>query len=193
MPRGRRAIDPVVAGAQIVVGLQALVARRVDPLDSAVLSTCQFHAGSAGNVIPEFAVLNGTVRTLRDATRDEMERNLRAVATHTAEAHGCTAEILYERGYPGVVNDRDATERARRAAATLVGQDNVVTARPPSMGGEDFSYMALKVPGCFVRIGQNDGGRFGTPVHHPRYDFNDAILPVGASLWATLVEQELPG
>jgi len=190
--RPHLSIDPVVAGSHIVLALQSLVSRRTDPLRSAVLSITQFHSGSAGNVIPDGAVLNGTVRTLDADVRDGMERMMREVAQATAATHGATAVLEYERGYPSVVNAPEPTARAVLAAERLLGFGNVVTAAPPTMGGEDFSYMALAVPGCFVRIGQRDGDIGATALHNARYDFNDAILPIGASFWATLVEQELP-
>ena len=190
--RPYRAIDPVVVGAQIVLGLQTLVARRVDALDSAVLSTCQFHAGSATNVIPDEALLSGTVRTLKLETRDAMERMMRELVQGIAAANGAEAEFTFERGYPSVVNDPAAVARAAMAGAKLLGEDKIIHERLPGMGGEDFAYMAQKVPGCFVRIGQADGEKGSKPVHTVLYDFNDDILPIGASLWATLVEQELP-
>jgi len=135
----------------------------------------------------------GSVRTLRPDVQDEVERLIPQIvnANATAAAHGATATIDYKRGYPPVVNNEDAADRAARAGAKLLGAERVLRQRPPTMGGEDFSYMAQAVPGCFVRIGQADGDRFTTQVHHPKYDFNDAILPIGASFWATLVEQEL--
>jgi amidohydrolase len=184
-------IDPVVVGSHIVLALQSIVARRTDPLNSAVVSITQFHAGSAHNVIPDTATLSGTVRTLRPEVQDEVQRLLSHIVTATAEAHEASATIDYKRGYPPVVNNAEAAERAARAGAKLLGVEKVLRQRPPSMGGEDFSYMAQAVPGCFVRIGQAEGARFATSVHHPKYDFNDAILPLGASYWATLVEQEL--
>ena len=190
--RPHRGIDPVVIGAQIVLALQTLVARRVDPLDSAVLSTCQFHAGTASNVIPDEAVLRGTIRTLKLETRETMRRLVGEVAEGIAKANGATAELTIEPGYPAVVNDAAAVARAASAGAKLLGADKVIHERLPGMGGEDFAYMAQKVPGCFVRIGQADGAKGSTPVHTVNYDFNDDILPIGASLWATLVEQELP-
>jgi len=113
------------------------------------------------------------------------------IAETTALAHGAQASVDYRRGYPPVVNAAAPTERAAAAAARLLGADKVLRNRPPSMGGEDFSYMAQAVPGCFVRIGQADGARGSVAVHHPKYDFNDDILPIGASFWAGLVEQEL--
>ena len=190
--RPHRTIDPVVIGSHIVLALQSIVSRRTDPLKSAVLSICQFHAGSAGNVIAEGATLNGTVRTLDATVRDETQQAMQEIIEATAAAHGATAVLDYDRGYPSVVNAAEAQARAVRAADTLLGEGHMITAAPPGMGGEDFSYMAQKVPGCFVRIGQRDGETGAVPVHNPRYDFNDAILPLGASYWATLVEQELP-
>ena len=189
--RPHQAIDPVVVGAQIVLALQTIVARRVDPIDSAVISITQFHAGSAGNVIPPDAALNGTVRTLKPAVQDDIERQMGEVVRSIAIAHGAEATLAYNRGYPQVVNARGPTESARRAAAKIVGEQHIIRQTPPRMGGEDFSYMANAVPGCFVRIGQAGKTAGKTPVHHPEYDFNDEILPIGASFWATLVEQEL--
>ncbi len=190
--RPHLSIDPVVVGSHTVLALQSAVSRRIDPLKSAVLSITQFHAGSAGNVIPDAAVLNGTVRTLDPDVRDEMERIMRETAEATAATYGATASLDYERGYPSVVNAPEPTRRAARAAERLLGAGKVITDAPPTMGGEDFSYMAQAVPGCFVRIGQRDGDKGAVPLHNARYDFNDDILPVGASFWAGLVEQELP-
>ena len=186
------AIDPVMVGAQIVVGLQALVARRVDPLHNAVVSVTQFHAGSAMNVIPEVAELGGTVRTLLPEVRDDMERLIPLVARNTAAAHEAEAEVVYTRKYPATVNHAAESDRAARAAARVLGDAKVHRNMPPVMGGEDFSFMLLERPGAFLFMGQKGAERGGVPVHHPRYDFNDDLLPVGASYFATLVEQELP-
>ncbi len=185
-------IDPIVVGANIVVGLQSLVARRTSPMSPVVLSICQFHAGTTGNVIPGEAVLNGTVRTLEPQIRRDMERMMGEVITGTAHAHGAEAVLEYEPGYPGVLNAPDPTERAARAASRLLGPDRVIRSRPPSMGGEDFAYMAQAVPGCFVTIGIADGDRGQAALHNAQYDFNDDALPLGASFWSALVEQELP-
>ena len=187
-----RSIDPIVIGAQIVLALQTIVSRRTNPLDSAVISICQFHAGSAGNIIPDDAVLNGTVRTLKPEVQDQTEALMRQIVESTAAAHGAVGVLEYGRGYPPVVNAAEATERAARAAAKVVGAENVIRSRLPGMGGEDFSYMAQRVPGCFVRVGQRTEERGHVGAHNVRYDFNDDILPLGASLWASLVEQELP-
>ena len=187
------AIDPVLVGSQIVVALQALVSRRTDPLDSSVISITQFHAGSAGNVIPETAELYGTVRTLCPETQGMMERLIAQVAQNTAAAHDAEAVVKYVRGYPPTVNHGAQTERAALAAARVLGQERVLRDRPPVMGGEDFSFMLLERPGCFVKMGQQGkDGRGGVSLHNPGYDFNDDMLPVGASFFAALVEQELP-
>jgi len=190
--RPHQTIDPVIVGSHMVLALQQIVSRRVDPVRPAVLSITQFHAGSTGNVIPDAAVLNGTVRTLDEDVRDMIEAAMHQTVAGIAEAHGATARLDYERGYPSVINAAEPTSRVAMAADRLLGPGNFVGEAPAMMGGEDFSYMANVVPGCFVRIGQRDGDRFGTSVHNPAYDFNDDILPLGASFWATLVEQELP-
>ncbi|MDJ0391427.1 M20 aminoacylase family protein [Roseomonas sp. E05] len=189
--RPHQAVDPVVAAAHIVVAAQTVVSRHTDPLDSAVVSLCMIHGGTARNVIPEEVTIEGTVRTLKAETRDAVERQLREVITATAAAHGAKAEITYERGYPSVVNSDAPVERARLAAAKLAGEERLVRERPPTMGGEDFSYMAQAVPGCFIRLGQADPSKENFSTHHPRYNFNDAILPTGIAFWASLVEQEL--
>jgi len=190
--RPQRSIDPVVIGSHIVLALQSILSRRLDPQEAAVISITQFHAGSAGNVIPEEATLNGTVRTLNPDVQDEIEPLMRQIIETTAAAHGATAVLDYERGYPPVVNAPSATERLALAASKIVGLENVVREGPPRMGGEDFSFMARKVPGCFIRVGQARADFGNVPVHNPKYDFNDEILPLGSSLWAALVEQELP-
>ncbi|MCO6418345.1 M20 family metallopeptidase [Siccirubricoccus sp. KC 17139] len=185
-------IDPVLVGAQIVVALQSVVARRTDPLDSAVISMTNFHAGSAVNVIPDSAVLKGSIRTLRPETRDLMEKLITQVAQATAAAHEAVAEVKYVRNYPPTVNHAAETERAALAAAKVLGEERVLRKRLPVMGAEDFSFMLLERPGAFVKIGQKGAEKGGVPVHHPLYDFNDDALPIGASFFATLVEQELP-
>ncbi len=186
------AVDPVLVGAHIVVALQGIVSRRTDPLDSAVISICQFHAGSADNVLPNEAELRGTVRTLKPETRDLMEKLIGQVAEATALAHGATAEVRYVRMYPPTVNHPAQTERAALATAKVLGEAGVRRDVLPVMGGEDFSFMLLARPGCFVMMGQAGKDKGAVPVHHPRYDFNDEMLPIGASWFATLVEQELP-
>lgn len=186
-------IDPVVVGAHLVLALQSIVSRGIDPAQPAVLSICQFHAGSAGNVIPDSALLHGTVRTRDESVRDRIELRIRELAESVAAGFGATAQVDYQRGYPAVINAPGPTEAAAKAAARVLGEENVHRTVPVRMGGEDFSYMANAVPGCFVRLGQRGpDGTGSTPVHHPRYDFNDEAIAVGAAFWAALVEQELP-
>jgi hippurate hydrolase len=187
----QRAIDPIVIAAQVLMALQTVISRRTGPMEQAVISICQFHAGTANNVIPDEAILSGTIRTRNDTVRDTIEKLVREVVQGTAAAHGATAEVELTRGYPSVVNDAEAARRAGDAAAAMLGEEHVVRHRPGGMGSEDFSYMAQAVPGCFVRIGQVEADRYRVGAHNPHYDFNDAILPIGASYWATLVEREL--
>jgi hippurate hydrolase len=189
-------VDPIVVGAQIVTGLQTLVSRRVDPLESAVISITQFHSGTAENVIPDDAMLLGTVRTLKPAVQDLLESAMRRVVETTAAAHDATASFTYKRGYPPTVNHADQARRAARAAATVMGEGRIHRDKPPVMGGEDFAFMLLDRPGAYIKLGQaqgsHDGGKGARQVHTVQYDFNDDLLPIGASFFAQLVEQEMP-
>ncbi|WP_421995909.1 M20 aminoacylase family protein [Roseococcus sp.] len=190
--RPHMSLDPILIGAQIVVAIQGIVARRVDPLDSAVISLCQFHSGTASNVIPDTATINGTIRTLRAETRDEMERLITQISQNMGAMYDAEVVVEYKRGYPPTVNHEAQTERAAIAAAKVSGADKVIRKRPPAMGAEDFSYMLIERPGCFLKLGQAGANKGGVPVHNTKYDFNDDLLPIGASFFATLVEQELP-
>ncbi len=182
--------DCVVAAAAIVIAVQTIVSRSLDPVDAAVISVTQLQAGDTSNVIPDHATLIGTSRSFRPEVQDEIERRLEHIAVSIAAAHGCSAELHYDRHYPPTINEVDATERAARAAAEVVGEENVLRQVPPTMGAEDFSFMLRETPGCYVWIG---GGRNDDDcsLHNPGYDFNDAILPIGAGYWAALVEREL--
>jgi hippurate hydrolase len=190
--RPHAGIDPVMIGAQILTALQSIVARRVDPLESAVISTTQFHAGTANNVIPDEAKLSGTVRTLIPAVQDMIEAAMRRVVEMTAAAHGATAEFTYNRGYPPTVNHAENARKAARMATLLLGEGKVHRTLPPVMGGEDFSFMLLQRPGAYIKLGQAAGARGAAPVHTVQYDFNDDLLPIGASFYAGIVEQEMP-
>ncbi len=189
--RPHQSIDPVLVGAHIVVAIQSILSRGVDPLDSAVVSLTQFHAGEADNVIPHTARLSGTVRTLRPEVQDRVEALLGNIAASTAAAHGAVATLHYTRKYPPTVNHAAETERAAAALGQVLGADKVMRERRPSMGGEDFSFMLLERPGAYLKLGQATPARGGVSVHHPNYDFNDDLLPIGASFFSTLVEQEL--
>jgi amidohydrolase len=182
--------DAVLAAGAIITSLHTLVGRIVDPQRAGVVSVTQVHAGETWNVIPERAMLRGTVRTFEASVQDTLETAVRAATEATAAAHRCTAELRYERLYPATVNDPQATERAARAAALVVGDDGVQRDLLPSMGSEDFAFMLRARPGCYVWLG-NGPMEGGMVLHSPHYDFNDVILPIGASYWATLVEREL--
>jgi amidohydrolase len=180
-------VDPVVLGAQIVLALQTIASRNVDPLDACVVSITRFQAGSASNIIPQSAWLNGTVRTLEAATRDLAEKRIREIAAGLAAAGGVTARVEYRRGYPATVNHPAQTEFAAKVARKVVGESHVDTNVAPVMGAEDFSFMLEARPGAFIFLGNGDSAK----LHHPAYDFNDAALPYGMSYWVELVETAL--
>ncbi len=187
MPHG--GIDTILIGSQIVVALQSVVARQVDPLKSAVLSVTSFRTESdAYNVIPERLELRGTVRTLDGAVQDLVEARLSEVVTGIATALGGRAEVEYERGYPATVNSPRETEFAAGVAAAVSGADHVDATAAPVTGAEDFSFMLEKRPGAFIFVGNGDTAG----LHHPDYDFNDEAIPVGCSYWVKLVETALP-
>ncbi|CAL77963.1 Putative Amidohydrolase family protein; putative hippurate hydrolase (Benzoylglycine amidohydrolase) [Bradyrhizobium sp. ORS 278] len=187
--RPNKCVDPIIAGAQIVTALQTIVARNVDPVESAVLSITRFHAGtSADNIIPQTAVIGGTVRTLDEEVRRLMDKRFKDLVTAMASGMGVEVEIDYEWGYPVVINHAEQTAFAAQVARSVVGPDQVSTDMPPRLGGEDFAYMLQARPGAFVFMGIGDGAG----VHHPEYDFNDDVIPHGISYWAKLVETAMP-
>src|SRR5262249_44503136 len=182
--------DPVVAAAHVVTALQSVVSRTISPFDTAVVSITQIHAGDAYNVIPEEVRICGNCRAYRNEVMDRMEANIRRVAENTAAAYGTTARLDFRRGYPPLVNHARETEIACDAAALVVGEANVDRNGTPRMASEDFSYMLEARPGAFIFLGNGDGD--GTcDVHNPRYDFNDEILPIGASYFVRLIEMTL--
>jgi hippurate hydrolase len=182
--------DAVVAAAHVVTALQSVVSRTISPFDTAVVSITQIHGGDAYNIIPEEVHVRGNCRAYRTEVMDRMEANIRRVAENTAAAHGATAHLDFRRSYPPLVNHARETEIACDAAALVVGEANVDRNGTPRMASEDFSYMLEARPGAFIFLGNGDGE--GTcDVHNPRYDFNDEILPVGASYFARLVEMTL--
>ncbi len=180
-------VDPVVVGAQIVLALQTIVSRNIDPLDSCVVSVTRFEAGTASNIIPQSAWLNGTVRTLRATTRDAVEKRIHEIAAGIAAAGGATARVEYRRGYPTTVNHAKETDFAAKVARKVAGESHVDANAEPVMGAEDFSFMLEARPGAFIFIGNGDSAK----LHHPSYDFNDAALPYGMSYWVELVETAL--
>jgi amidohydrolase len=185
------AIDPIVVAAQIVTGLQTIASRNVHPLESAVVSVTQIHGGDTWNVIPETVVLRGTSRSFNPIVRDQIEPAIRRIAEGTCRACGAQMEFRYERRYPPTLNAAAETEIAAAAAVSLVGQDNVRRDMLPSMAAEDFAYFLEKKPGAYIWIGNGTAEAGGT-LHSPHYDFNDAILPLGASYWVRLAEAVLP-
>lgn len=177
MPNG--CVDPIVVGMAIVNALQTIVSREVDPTESAVISTCTFHAGHAGNVIPETAEIGGTVRTFSPEVRDLIERRLGDVAEGIATSTRATAKADYRRGVSATVNEPEMAEIARTAAISVVGEDQV---RPqiPTMGGEDFSAFLEERPGCYFFVGTNNEERGLTwGHHHPRFDIDERALGIG--------------
>jgi hippurate hydrolase len=186
--RPHKSVDTVLVGASIVTALQQIVARNVDPIDNAVVSITLFQAGTTDNVIPQHALLRGTVRTLRADTRDLVERRLKEVVDGVARLHGATAKVRYQRDYPVVVNHPEPTAFAAEVAREVAGTDKVDAAVPPVMGGEDFAFMLLERPGAFIFMGNGDTAN----LHHPRYDFNDKAIPFGTSYWVRLVERAMP-
>ncbi len=181
------AIDPVVAAAQIVVNLQTLISRNVDPLDSAVVSVCRFQSGTAMNIIPDTAEIAGTIRTLNPATRQMLRERFHDVVESICRAHRVHATIDFERNAPAALNAQIQTEVAIQAAIAVVGESNVERDTCPLMGGEDFAYMLQSRPGTFIFIGNGDSA----PLHNSNYDFDDEALPFGVAYWLSLVNTAL--
>ena len=183
--------DPIVTGAEIVTALQRVVSRSANPIEATVISVTQFHAGTNTNVIPETANIKGTCRALSRSVQDMIEARMEQVVKGIAAAHGLKAEFIYDRRYPVLVNTQEETLKAIKAAQSVVGEENVATDHPPTMGSEDFAWMLLERPGCYIRVGNGEGEDGGCVVHNPLYDFNDDAAVYGASYWAELVEQQL--
>ncbi len=185
--RPHTCIDTILVGAQLINQIQSIVARNVDPLESAVISITQFHAGTADNIIPQTAQLRGTARSLTPEVRDLVEKRLFEVVEGTAKLYGATAKLTYKRDYPVTRNHERQTEFAAKIAAEVVGRERVDANVPPVMGAEDFSYMLEARPGAFIFVGNGDSAG----LHHPAYNFNDELIPVGTSYWVKLVETAL--
>jgi len=183
-------IDPVVTAAEIVTALQTIASRNTNPLDAVVVSVTQIHGGDTWNVIPDEVVLRGTCRAFRPEVQDTIEPAIRRVAGGVSAALGATFELKYERRYPPTINSEAETARAQAAAAKVVGPENVIRDPVPSMGSEDFAFMLQARPGAYVWLG-NGPQAGGCGLHNPHYDFNDSILPLGASYWVQLVETML--
>jgi hippurate hydrolase len=191
-----RAADPVVAASSLVMALQTVVSRNVDPLQMAVVTVGAFHAGEANNVIPPHARLRLSVRALDRDVRALLRRRITELAELQAASYGCTAEVEYRAGYCVLVNTGPETDFARQVALELLGPDRVTLQAPALPGSEDFAFMLEKVPGSYLLVGNGDGtdaafAGHACMVHNPGYDFNDAALPVGAAYWALLTQRFL--
>jgi len=188
-------IDPVLVAGHIITGVQSIVSRNVKPVDSAVISLCALQAGdvNAMSVIPGSATLVGTVRTFTAAVQSLVERRLQELCSGVAQAFGANAVVTYERMYPATINTAPEARFAGDVAESLVGAANLVRDLEPSMGAEDFSFMLRVKPGAYMRLGQGaENGLGSCYLHNSRYDFNDEVLPLGAALHASLVEQGMP-
>ena len=194
-----KSVDPIMVAVQIAQSWQTIVSRNKSPLDAGVLSITQIHAGSATNVIPDDATLIGTVRTFTLPVLDLIEQRMRDMATHTAAAFGATVEFNFHRNYPPLINHAAETTFAVGVMQKIVGAENVDAAVEPTMGSEDFAFMLQHKPGCYVFLGNGDGGHRDLGhglgpcnLHNPSYDFNDDLLPIGATYWIELAQAALP-
>ena len=186
------ATDPIVAAASIVMALQSVVARNIDPQQMAVVTVGAIHAGKANNVIPQSAMLELSVRALDRGVRAQLEQRIKALITAQAQSYGAQAQIDWRPGYAVLVNTPQETAFAREVALELVGAEQVTLQGPPLSGSEDFAFMLERVPGSYLFIGNGDGESPGAcMVHNPGYDFNDANLPIGAAYWVLLTQRFL--
>jgi amidohydrolase len=183
-------VDPLLTACAIVQALQSIVSRNRDPIEPAVISVTQVHAGDAYNIIPNEAIIRGTARAFSLEMQDMIESGMKRVIDGIAAAHGATAEFTYVRTYPPTLNHAKETEIAAKVMDSIVGPENVIRNIQPAMGSEDFSFMLLEKPGTYVWIG-NGGEAGGCLLHNPHYDFNDEILTLGATYWVRLVEHYL--
>jgi len=194
-----RGIDPVTTAVQIAQAWQTIISREKNPLDTAVLSITQIHAGSATNVIPDEAVMIGTVRTFSTRVLDLIDSRMREIAEGIAASFNASVDFTFKRNYPPLINHPEQTAFAVEAMRAVVGADMVDTDVEPTMGAEDFAFMLQEKPGCYVFIGNGEGEHRGhghglgpCQLHNGSYDFNDQLLPIGASYWVKLVEMSLP-
>jgi len=187
-------IDPVPVACQMVQAFQTIITRNKKPIDTAVISVTMIHAGEATNVVPDSCEIQGTVRTFTTPVLDLIERRMRQIAEHLCAAHDCACEFAFERNYPPTINAAREANFAREVMADIVGADNVQV-QEPTMGAEDFAYMLQAKPGAYCFIGNGEGahrdiGHGGGPcmLHNTSYDFNDDLIPLGATYWVRLAE-----
>jgi hippurate hydrolase len=182
-------VDPVVVGSHIVLALQTITSRNINPQESLVVSVTQFHAGEAFNIIPDTVMLKGTCRVFNHELQGTLPDRIQRIVDGVSSTFGAKSELTYHKGYPATINAEPQTKFCADVAKEIAGSENGVDLKPvPSMGAEDFSYMLQKRPGCYIWAGNGDSAG----LHHPEYDFNDQLLAVGASYWSRLVEQRLP-
>ena len=194
-------IDPVPVACQMVQAFQTIITRNKKPVDAGVISVTMIHTGEATNVVPDSCEIQGTVRTFTYEVLDLIERRMQEIAQHTAAAFGATVDFKFKRNYPPTVNHPAETAFARRVLQDIVGPEGVLN-QEPTMGAEDFAYMLQEKPGCYLFIGNGDGAHRGSyeggghdagpcTLHNPHYDFNDDLIPLGATFWVRLVEDWL--
>ena len=186
--RPHLSVDPILIAGSLIMALQSVVSRNIDPTQTAIVTIGSVHAGKAANVIPESATLELSIRSFDADVRERLEQRIRALVTAQVESYGGEVTIEYDRGYPVLVNTSAETEFAREVAQELVGAERVIAPFPPVTGSEDFAYFLQRKPGCFLRLGNGEGAM----VHNAHYDFNDEILTLGAAFWTRLVERYLP-
>jgi len=183
--------DPIVCGASIVMALQSIVSRNIHPMDPTVVTVGAFHAGSASNIIPERAEIVVGIRSFEPDVRDELERRIRMIAEAQATSFGMRATVDYQRSYDATINHKAETDFVRDLAVRFAGADKVVDLARPFMGSEDFAYMLKEKPGTYFFLGSKVSDE-DKPLHHPAYNFNDDLLPIGAAFWTELAEAYLP-
>jgi amidohydrolase len=183
-------IDPIVIASHIVTSLQTIVARSIEPIEGGVVTIGHINGGHTYNVIPASVRMLGTARWFDARVGDQLEDGVRRLATGIAESFGAKADVVFSRDYPVTVNDPDATALTVRAATAVAGEARVMHMQKPTMGGEDFAFMLNAKQGSYIMIG-GGRGKEDASLHHPQYNFNDEVLPIGASYWATLAEQLL--
>jgi hippurate hydrolase len=189
--------DPLLVACQLVQGLQSIVARNVSPLESVVLSVTKIHCGEATNIIADDCMVEGTVRCFSEEVLQMVEKRMAKISHDMCAAFNCEGQFEFKRSYPATINHAAQAQCMRQVAIDLLGQDQVVDFTP-TMGSEDFSFFLQEKPGCYFALGNGDGdhrdrghGLGPCNLHNPSYDFNDALIPIGASLWVKLVEARL--
>ena len=184
------AIDPIIIGTKIVDAYQSIVSRYIDPQQPVVLSVTQFHGGDAYNVIPNEIEMKGTIRCFSSTVQLAMEKQMKQITSSICSAYGADYEFEYEHRYPATVNSEDEVEVSAKVAKEISGEDMVSLSPTPSMGSEDFAFMLQEKPGSYIWIGNGDQ-EGSCMLHNPGYDFNDEILPIGATYWVNIAEETL--